>query len=66
MTVSENIKRIIGERGLKHCSVAKLAGYSNKQFSDMLNGRKTIQDVDIIRICHALSVMPNDLFKGLA
>ena len=38
------------------------AGYDIKKFSNMLNGRKIITDVDVLKISIALDVEPNILF----
>lgn len=61
--VSENIKRIIKSECLKQGAIAEKAGYDGKVFSNMLNGRKIITDVDVLRISKALDVTPNELFK---
>lgn len=58
-----NVKRIIKDGCLKQSAVAKKAGYSEQQFSAMMNGRKVIKDIDILRIATALSVDANELFK---
>lgn len=60
--LTENIKRIISEKGYKQKSVAQKGGYNPKQFNNMLNGRKVIGGLDVLRIATALEVMPNDLF----
>ncbi len=60
--VIPNIRKIINERGLKQCAVAKKAGYTTQQFNDMLKGRKVIRDTDIARITIALEVDANSLF----
>ena len=59
--VAENVKRIITEKGLKQKTVAAKAGYTEKQLSNMLSKRKNIYDIDIVRLCKALEVTPNDL-----
>ena len=59
---AENIKNIIKEKGLKQKSVAKRAGYDEKAFNNMLNGRKLITDCDIIPIAKILDATPNQLF----
>ena len=59
--VAENVKRIINEKGLKQKTVAMKAGYTEKQLSNMLSKRKNIYDIDIVRLCDALEVTPNDL-----
>lgn len=59
---AEGARAIINVRGLKQNAVAKKAGYSAKQFNNMLTGRKIITPEDILRIAAALEVTPNELF----
>lgn len=61
----DNVKRVIKERGFKQCAIAEKAGSSKKAFNDMMSGRKVIRDTDIVRICYALDVTPNELFKDV-
>ena len=60
--VPENVEKIILKKGVKQCVVAERAGYSKQQFNDMLNGRKVIKAIDILKIATALNVSPNDLY----
>lgn len=60
---AENIVKIISSKGLKQSAVAKKAGYSKQQFSDMLNGRRIIRPLDTKAIAIALEVDANELFK---
>lgn len=60
--VPHNLSRIIKERGLKQSAVARWAGYSDQQFTDMLNGRKLIKPCDAMAIASALGVDVGDLF----
>lgn len=60
--VPQNLIRIIKDRGLKQNAVAQWAGYTNQQFTDMLNGRKLIKPCDITALASALDVSANDLF----
>lgn len=60
--VCKNIKRIIQEKGLKQKSVAVKAGFTDQQFSNLLNGRKIFSAYDVLRIANALDVTPNELF----
>ena len=60
--VAENIKRIIAEKCLSKGAIGKRAGYDIKKFSNMLNGRKIITDVDVINIANALDLEPNELY----
>lgn len=61
-TLATNIELIIEDKGLKKKSVAVKAGYTKQQFSNLINGRKTIKPEDVIKIAMALEVTPNDLF----
>lgn len=60
--VADNVKRIIKNRCLKQGAIAEKAGYGGKTFSNMLNGRKIITDVDVLKIARALDEEPNVLF----
>lgn len=62
LPVSENVSRLIQERGLKHGAVAEWAGFTKQQFSDMLNGRKIIKPCDVVAIAGALGVSEGKLF----
>lgn len=57
-----NIRRIINYKGFKQNAVANRAGFNQKEFSNMLNGRKLIKAEYIPCISKALEVEPNDLF----
>lgn len=46
-TIAKNVQKMIRQKGVKQYVVAKMAGYSEKSFSNMLNGRKLITDNDI-------------------
>ncbi len=58
----ERIKAIIKNKGLKQSYVATMAGFTEKSFSNLLNGRKTFKAEYVPCICKALNVLPNDLF----
>ena len=60
--IANNTKSIIKQLGIKQYVVAERAGYSNRTFSDMLNGRRIIKADEIPSIAKALGVTPNDLF----
>lgn len=57
-----NIRRILDEKGIKHCKVAGSIGVSSAEFSRILSGRKIIRASYIPVIASALGVTPNDLF----
>lgn len=60
--IAANTKRIIADKGLKQRAVAAKAGFSEKQFSALMTGRRIIKDVDVMAIAIALDATPNDLF----
>ena len=60
--IPEIILKIIADNHLKHTDVAKAAGYTRQQFSDMLHGRRQMRAVDMPLIAKALSVSINRLY----
>lgn len=66
MATVENIanytRKIINDKGLKHKKVAEMAGYTQQEFSNLLNGRKFFGAYDVLKIATALNVTPNELF----
>jgi len=63
MSVADNIREIISDYGYKQKSIAEKAGMSEKQFSDLLNGRKTFKAEYLPSICIALNKSPNDVLN---
>lgn len=61
--VAANTKRIIKQNCLSQGAIGVKAGYDKKKFSNMLNGRKLITDVDVANIANALEVDIGELFK---
>lgn len=59
--VAVGIRKKIAEKGLVQKAVANRAGFSEQQFSDMLNDRKIIRACDLFRISEALGVDLVDL-----
>ncbi len=57
-----NIKNIIAEKGYKQAAIAKKSGFTTKNFSELLCGRKTFKAEYVNPICNALDVTPNELF----
>lgn len=60
--VANNIRKILDDRGLKQKAIAEKAGYSEKQFSNLLCERKKMNPEDILKIAKVLEVTPNDLY----
>lgn len=61
-TIVDRINKAIQAKGYKQYTVAERAGFKPKDFSDLLNGRKTFKAAYIMPICYALDVTPNVLF----
>lgn len=47
---------------MKQCAVAKRAGFTPQEFSNILCEKKVFKTEYIMPICNALDVYPNDLF----
>lgn len=56
------IKKVMAEQGLFQKAVAERAGFTDQQFSDMLNGRKIIRADYLPQIARALKVDIGTLF----
>ena len=52
----------IAQRGMKKMDVAKRMGISSRKLSDILHGRRRIDEAIIKSFCKAVSVTPNELF----
>lgn len=61
--VAIGIKKAIVDRGLVQKTVAKRAGFTEQQFSDMLNDRRTIKACNLMDIAEAIGVDVVDLLK---
>lgn len=62
MELGATIKYIIRSKGLLQQKVAEECGYTCRQLSDMIHGRKIVKPQDIILLCTYLEVTPNELF----
>lgn len=64
MDLAARIRERIAERGMKQAAVAERAGFTEQQFSDMLNGRKIIRAEYLPRIAEALGIINiGDIFS---
>lgn len=63
---SSGLKVLIAQKGLKNLYVAEKTGYTPRELSDMLNGRRLIKACDIPRLAHVLGVKADEIYaKGL-
>lgn len=61
--VAVGIKKNMAAKGLFQKIVAERSGFTEQQFSDMLNGRKIIRAEYLPAIANALGVDVSDLFS---
>lgn len=61
---AENITEMIKKKGLKQAYVAEKVGYTPRELSDMLNGRRLIKVCDIPRLARALGVEAGDIYAA--
>ena len=59
MSATDMIYKIIDEKCLKQSGAA---GYDPKKFNALLRGRKRLTSDDVVPICKALGITPNELF----
>lgn len=62
VSIITRINALIQEKGYKQYIIAEKAGFKDKEFSALLNGRKTFKAEYVNPICYALGVTPNVLF----
>lgn len=63
MKVCERLKLYIKQSGLKQCSVADKSGFTENQFSQILNDRRSVSADELEVICNAMGASPNDIYK---
>lgn len=63
MCVEAKIYEVMEEKHFKQASIAVAAGYTPKMFNNLLKGRKKMTNHDILPICKALDITPNELFN---
>ncbi len=63
MNLSSNIYKIIEAKHMKQSSLAIAAGYTPKSFNDLLRSRRCFKADDVMPICNALGITPNELFN---
>ena len=62
--IAVGIKKIIAEKGLVQGTVARRAGFSAQQLSNMVNNRRVIKACDLIPISAALGVEIPEIFAA--
>lgn len=62
MNTAERLRFVVKNSGLKQKIIAERAGYSEKQLSALVTGRKKMYAEDVTKICIALNITPNQLY----
>lgn len=62
MKVCERLKLYIKDSGLKQCSIAEKAGFTENQFSQILNGKRSVSADELEAICKSIGATPNDIY----
>lgn len=62
--LSNGIKAIIAQKGLKNIYVAEKAGFTPQELSDMLNGRRLIKACDVPKLAFAMEVKEGEIYSA--
>ena len=62
--IALGIRKTIAEKGLLQKVVAKRAGFTEQQLSDMLNDRRIIKAVDLFAIAEAIGAEVADIYAA--
>lgn len=62
--VATGTRRIIADKGFKNLYIAKKAGFTPQEFSDMINGRRLIKVCDVSKLAYALEVEVGDIYEA--
>ena len=60
--VMKNVKRMLLERGIKREEFSDMIGLSYAKVCYMFNEQNALSEQEIIKVCDALNVQPNELF----
>lgn len=60
----ENIQRIISEKGYKQNAIARKAGLTDQQLTDIIKGRRIIKVSDVTALAAALGVGIPDIYDA--
>lgn len=63
-SVAVGIENIIKEKGFIQAAIAAKSGFSEQQFSDMLNGRKVIRADFMVPIAKAMGVSVQEIYDA--
>lgn len=58
----DGIAAEIKQRGYKQAAIAKMAGLTEQQLSDIVNKRRKLDANEMFRLCRVMNIEPNVLF----
>ena len=62
--IRDGLKVVIDRSGLKQMAVAKKANMTKQQLSDIVNKRRRMDANELVTICQAINVTPNDVIAA--
>jgi len=62
--VAENIKRILGEKGITQTALAQRAGYDQRAIYEFTRNRRIFRPIDLVKMSAVLGVEVGELFSG--
>lgn len=63
MDARDGVRWIIQRVGMKQRVVARMAGLTEQQMCDILNGRRKLDANELFAICKAVGVTPDAVFE---
>lgn len=63
MKVCDRLKLYINDKGLKQKTIAKKAGFTENQMSQILSGKRNISADELEIICNAIGTDPNAIYN---
>ena len=60
--VRDLVAREIRTRGFKQSAIAYMSGLTKQQLCDIINKRRRLDANEMVSLCRAMGITPNDLF----
>lgn len=60
--VRDLVAREIRTRGFKQSAIADMSGLTKQQLCDIINKRRRLDANEMVSLCRAMGITPNDLF----
>lgn len=63
MKVCDRLNAYMKAKGLKQKTIAEKAGFTENQFSQIINDKRSISADELEIICNAIGTTPNEIYK---